>query len=77
VDGVAADGQVHDAGRLFQGAPCEGEVFLADGVGRKLRDEAGDGGFVLGDDEDAGGVLVEAMDDAGAEFAADALEIAQ
>ena len=41
-----------------------------------MRDERGVGRLVLGDDEDAGGVLVEAVHDAGAEFAADALEIA-
>jgi hypothetical protein len=75
VDGMAADRELHGAGRLLRRAPDEGEVFLADGVGGKLRDERGVGLLVLGDDEDAGGVLVEAVDDAGAEFATDALEI--
>ena len=75
VDGMAADGEIDRAGGFGRGAPHEGEVFLLDGVGGELGDEGSDGLFVLGDDEDAGGVFVEAMDDAGAEFAADAGEI--
>jgi hypothetical protein len=77
VDGMAADGEIDRAGGFGRGAPHEGEVFLLDGVGGELGDEGGDGLFVLGDDEDAGGVFVEAMDDAGAEFAADAARSVQ
>ena len=35
------------------------------------------GGVVLGDEDEAGGLLVEAMDDAGAEVAADVGEIVE
>jgi hypothetical protein len=44
-------------------------------VGGELGDKSGVGLFVFGDDQNAGGVFVEAMDDAGAEFAADALKV--
>jgi len=75
VDGMAADGLVDFAARLGRDAPHQCEIFLAGGAAGELRDERGVGGFVLGHDQNAGGVFVEAVDDSGAQLAADALQV--
>ncbi len=77
VDGVAAD--VGEDGVFGRGgdAAGDGEVEFFHGFALgELGDEGLVGGVGFGDDEAAGGVFVEAVDDAGAFDAADAGELA-
>lgn len=66
VGGVRADGGVDGAGGAAGASFDEGEVLLLDGVVLELVGEVALGGGVEGEEQDAGGVLVEAVDDADA-----------
>jgi len=75
VHGVAAD-QVLDAAAFFLGHAIDGgEVDFAHPALRKGFAEAAVGDVVLRHDHAAAGVLVQAVDDAGAHFPADAAEV--
>ena len=76
-DEVAGDGEV-DGGVVFGDvAVDEGDVGFGDlALGEHLA-ELAVGAVVLGDEDDAAGLLVEAVDDAGAEVAADVGEIGE
>ena len=76
VHGVAADRGVDLAGGAGGRPEDEGEVLLLDRAPGELPDEGAVGLVVLGDDEQAGGAPVEPVDDAGAEDAAHAGEVA-
>jgi hypothetical protein len=75
MDGMAADG-ILDGAAAWAGevAADEGEVDLRHRPAGKLAGEMGVGEVVLCDDQAAAGVLVQAMDDAGALLAADGAE---
>ncbi len=75
-DEVAGDGEVDGDVVLGDVAVDEGEVGLVrpGGAGEHLA-ELAVGAVVLGDDDEAAGLLVEAVDDAGAEVAADVGEL--
>jgi len=72
VDRVAADGCVDLALGTGGNAEDEGEVLLLDRPAGELPDEGAVGLVVLGNHQEAGGSLVEPVDDARAEDAADA-----
>ena len=72
---VAADGRVDDGFRWIDAAVHESEVLLLHRALLQLPREVDVGAVVLGDDEQAGGVLVQAVDDAGPEDAADARQV--
>ena len=59
---IAADGEVDRAGFLERGAADEGEVFFDDGAGVELGGEMFVGFGGEGEEDDAGGVGVEAVD---------------
>jgi hypothetical protein len=67
VNGVAGDGQLDAAAVFVEESLSEGDVGLADGAFLKGFGELRVSEIVFGDEENAGGFLVEAMDDAGAE----------
>lgn len=70
--GVWADGEVDGVGEWFDPAVDEGEVAFVDAAVFELVAEFPVGLVLLGEDDAAGGVAVEAMDDAGpGEFFAD------
>jgi hypothetical protein len=75
VDGVAADEVLLAAFVFGWDAVDDGEVGFGDATVGEGFGEAAVGAVVLGDDDAAGGVFVEAMDDAGAGFTADAGEV--
>ena len=75
VDRVAADRGVDLARGPGGHAEHEGEVLLLDRPAGELPDEGAVGLVVLGDHQEAGGALVEPVDDARAEDAADAGEV--
>jgi len=75
VSRVAADGAFDDSFRLLDASLHEGEVELLDAALLQLSREVGVSAVVLGDEEEAGGVLVESMDDSRPEYAADAGKI--
>ena len=65
--GVAGDGEVDDAGGGVEMAFDESDVGLFDFAIAEGFAEFGVSEVVFGDEDDPGGLLVEAMDDAGAE----------
>src|SRR5690606_28608926 len=65
VTGVAPEPRLDAAGRGVGDAPDEGEVTAADRPPGELRRERGVRRVVLRHDDEAGGVLVEAVDEAG------------
>ena len=65
VFGVAADGEVDGAGLLEWGTADEGEVFLGDGAVVELGGEVFVGFGGEGEEDEAGGVGVDAVDGAG------------
>ncbi|MCX5661689.1 MAG: hypothetical protein NTW19_18580 [Planctomycetota bacterium] len=67
--GVLADGLVDRAAGEVEVAVDDGEVGLERRAVLELAGDAPVGLLALGDDDDAGGVLVEPVDDAGAELA--------
>ena len=73
--GVAPDGDVYDAGVLGWGALNQRQIALFDGPVLNLLRQVVMSAFVLGGNHQAGGVLVQAVDDAGANLAADALDV--
>ena len=75
VDRVAADRQI-DAASLLHQAPDEGGVLLLHLAVRELARELGVRRVVLGYHDQSGGTAVEAVHDAGAEFTADAAQVA-
>jgi hypothetical protein len=76
IDGMAADVSEDGAGGLHRRAVGDGEIELGGFASGKLREKRLQGGIGLGGHEAAGGVLVEAMDDAGALHSADSRELA-
>lgn len=70
-EGVAGDGGVDGAGFEADGALDQGEVGFADFARGELVGEVAVSGVGAGDEEDAGGAFVEAVNDAGAEVACD------
>lgn len=75
--GVGADGEVDGVGERFDPAVDEGEVAFVDAAVFELVAEFPVGLVLFGEDDAAGGVAVEAMNDAGAgEFLADGGESA-
>ena len=76
VVGVAGDGGVNDGVLEGQAAPEQGVVLADRRAGLDLLAQALVGEVVLGDDDQAGRVFVQAMDDAGALDAADAGQVA-
>src|SRR6266566_4500636 len=76
-DEVAGDGEGYGGVVFFEVAVEEGEVGLGDlALGEHLAKLAV-GAVVFGDEDEAAGLLVEAMDDAGAEIAADVGELGE
>ena len=75
MDGVASDGFFDDAVILFDEALDEGEIDLFDVAVSELMGERVVGLVGFGDDEDAAGEAVEAMDDARAERSLDLREL--
>ena len=76
-DEVAGDGEGDGGVVFFEVAVEEGEVGLGDlALGEHLAEFAV-GAVVFGDEDEAAGLLVEAMDDAGAEVAADVGEFVE
>ncbi len=73
---VAVDVGVDHAGKQARGLVDQGEVFLLRGVFGELGDERVVGLVGLREDDDAGGLAVEAMHDAGAGRAAGRGELA-
>jgi len=65
--GVAGDGEVNGAAIFFQKALHESDVGFLDLALAKGFAESGVSGVIFGDEDDAGGVFIEAMHDAGAE----------
>ena len=74
VIGRAANVRLDAADERARGAARDGEIGTLDIVGGEHVGEGGVGRFALGGDHDAGRILVEAVDDAGAGDAADAGE---
>lgn len=74
VEVVAADGAIPEAVGRSGAADDEGEVGFVERAVFELGGEGVVGGVVFGDDEDAAGFAVEAVDDAGTQDAADAGE---
>jgi len=74
VGAAAADGGVHSAAVLLHIAGHQALVGAGEGVVLQLRAEGQVGGVVFGGDDEAAGIAVDAVDDAGALFAADAGE---
>ena len=68
--GVAADGGGDGSLLALDATVDKGDVGLADLARREELGELAVGGVVFGDDDEAAGVLVETVDDAGAKFAA-------
>ncbi len=66
---VAGDGQVDRAGVFLHPAVHECEVNLAQAAAGKHLAQLAMGAVVLGDDDEAAGSLVEAVNDAGAQVA--------
>ena len=71
VGGVEADAAFDVVGVSLGSAGDEGEVFLVDGALFELEGEVAVGLVVFGDQEEARGVAVQAVDDTGAVFAGD------
>ena len=69
-NGVTTDGGIDRSLLSLDGAVHQCDVGLADLTRGKEIGERGVGGVVLGNDDEAAGVLVEAVDDAGAKVAA-------
>ncbi len=69
--GVSAEGYFDDVGVEFEVAVDEGEVDFAGEAVFELFGDAPVCGVGFGDDEDAGGVSVESVDNAGSEGGAD------
>lgn len=69
--GVAGDGALDAAGLILHGALDQRQVNFFDFAGGELRGEIPVRGVVLGDQEDAAGEAVEAVDNAGAQIAAE------
>ncbi len=76
-DEVAGDGEVDGDVVFGEVAVDEGEVGLGDLAAGEHLAELAVGAVVFGDEDDAAGLLVEAMDDAGAEVAADFGELVE
>ncbi len=76
-DEVAGDGEVDGDVVLCEVAVDEGEVGFGDLAAGEHVAELAVGAVVLGDEDDAAGLLVEAVDDAGAEVAADVGEMVE
>lgn len=68
VVGVLADGEVGGAGFLDGGSADEGEIFLGDGACAELLGEVFLGGGGFGEEDEAGGVGVDAVDEEGLGF---------
>ena len=68
--GVASDGQVDGAATFLHLAVHEGDVGFLDLALAEAFAESGVSGVIFGDEDDAGGVFVEAMHDAGAKSVA-------
>ena len=74
---VATDREVDGDVVLGEAAVNEGDVGLFELATREHLAELAVGAVVLGDDDDAAGLLVEAVDDSGAEFAAEVRELVE
>ena len=77
VGGMAADGRVHEALALAEIADDDGHVCPVHRVGLDLLGQAHVRPVVLGHQQQARRVLVDAVDDARADLAADAREVVQ
>lgn len=64
VAGMASDGNVDDAALRFQAAMHEGKVSFFDAAGFELRLQMPVRSIILGNQNDAGGVFIQAVDDA-------------
>lgn len=73
-DGIPGDGFVDDAVARLHGSLNERPVDLFDGPGGKLGGEGAMRGIVAGGEQDAASSGIEAVDNAGAEFAAETRE---
>ena len=76
-DEVAGDGEGDGGVVFFEVAVEEGDVGLGDLAAGEHLAELAVGAVVFGDEDEAAGLLVEAMDDAGAEVAADVGELVE
>ena len=76
-DEVAADGKVDGDVFASEAAVHEGDVGLLELSRGEHLAELTVGAVVLGDDDDPAGLLVEAMDDAGAKVTADVREVVE
>ena len=76
-DEVAGNGEIDGGVVFFEVAVEEGDVGLGDLAAGEHLAEFAVGAVVFGDEDEAAGELVEAVDDAGAQVAADVGELGE